>query len=160
MWTNCRPRPLLSGVLLSCPAAANPPLLMRKTDTCAKLSLSLGLITFVIEVLTMECQLPQSRTVVSRLSQCRNGRRGSDGGNLNVLRVCGVHTAIRKQTRVEKAKIKFSAHERPVKWSMPALFMGEKQNRQRKTFEWRLIARQIMSQLCSFGIFSCDAGVS
>ncbi len=57
----------------------------------------------------MECQLPQSWTAVSRLSQRRDGRRGGDGGNLNVLRVCGVHTAISKQTRVGKAKIKFSA---------------------------------------------------
>lgn len=82
---------------------------MRKTDTSAKLSLSLGLITFVIEVLTMECQFPQSWTVVSKLSQHRDGRRGGDGGMLDVLRVCGVHTAISKQTRVGKAKIKFSA---------------------------------------------------
>lgn len=65
--------------LLSCPLAATLPLLMRKTDTCVKLSLSLGLITFVIEVLTMECQLPQAWTVVSRLSQRRDVRWGARG---------------------------------------------------------------------------------
>lgn len=52
----------------------------------------------------MECQLPQSWMVVSRLSQRRVGRRGGDGGNLNVLRVCGVHTAISKQTRMGESQ--------------------------------------------------------
>lgn len=58
----------------------------------------------------MECQLPHyldgSFQVVSAQG---TRRRGGDGRNSNVLRVCGVHTAISKQTRVGKAEIKFSA---------------------------------------------------
>lgn len=62
-------------------------------------------------------------TAVSRLSQRTRGEcRGVGGGGgeragrgtLNVLRVCGVHTAISKQTRAGEAKIKFSACQRSV----------------------------------------------
>lgn len=55
-----------SAVLVSFEAStrAAPPLMMRKTDTGAKLSLSPGLITFVIEVLAMGLLLPQLWAVV------------------------------------------------------------------------------------------------
>lgn len=82
---------------------------MRKTDTSAKLSF-----TGIDNICNWGAYngVPASSdlgVVFQVVSAKRREARGGHGGDLNVLRVCGVYKAISKQTQVEKAKIKFSA---------------------------------------------------